>query len=331
MANKSIKLIVTILTLITAFGCSSPETIEVKIPPPLSEEEVNQVFGLTDSELTTNNNELPLETNAVAPDAPQQQNTTEASVPAEQASVSQVVNGYVLVRRERQKLDGTFVFADEFEHDYANNRIIRTTSPGGGDRDLRPFSVSSYDEVGNRTYVESADTPPSLLSSKIEFLYDTAGFLRTENGYFLDNGRQYSSINYQYHPDGRVEEKRNADDGVRVAMTYNDQNQLILTTRYFTGSSFIDPSTYQFEHVPNTDLIRQVGLVDETGASVNGFTVFNRDGNGNVISTELFDADGNPKSIDRYYYEQSPEPVYNFWLHIFRFFPEDARVALLGL
>jgi len=173
--------------------------------------------------------------------------------------------------------------------------------------------------------------PPVSLGNDtftIEYLYDAAGFLRTENGCSLSNGQQYSSIDYQYHPDGRLEEKRDSDDGVRVSMTYNDQNQLILTTGYF---SFSDPFTHQFEHVPNSDFIRQVGRVDQTGASINGFTVFNRDDNGNVISTVLFDADGNPTSIDRYFYERSPEPMYNYWLHIFRFFPEDARTALLGL
>lgn len=277
---------------------------------------------------TDDTSTLAEQTSAADASVSSPQNTPEESESDPQTTVSQVVNGYVLVRRERFRLDGTLYFADEFEHDFANNRIVRTTSFREGDDDLRPFTHSSYDEAGNRTYVEDADTSLSFAGRR-EFLYDAEGFLTTENGYLLSNGSQYAAIDYRYHPDGRLEGKRDpdSDGGRRLVTVYNDQNQLISTTLDFPGSPGNIISTDLFEYEPGTDLIRRAETVDQAGRSISGYVLYDYDTERNMIGIERFDASGTPTSTDRFIYEQSPEPVYNFWLHTMRFFPEDARVA----
>ena len=93
---------------------------------------------------------------APAENASQEQGNSMESEPAETitnssadagtnvAGTSLVTNGYVMVRNERLRLDGSLRSVVQFEVDYENNTLIRSSSYPNGVNDLTVHELFSY-------------------------------------------------------------------------------------------------------------------------------------------------------------------------------------------
>lgn len=252
-----------------------------------------------------------------------------------EATRSLVSNGYILVRNERLRLDGSIYDVVEFDINYETNTLTYSSSYPNGVDDLMVHKIYVYDQVGNLIMTQDIDedmeeSDAFSLSSREEFIYDVNGLLVQEHKLFLSSGRQVDNI-YTYHEDGKLDNKLDINEyrTISVSMEYNENRQLISTTeQYSTAGIFSQSSTLavvQFEHFAQTDQIMRAEAFDEDGDSISGYATYKYDGNGNLIQIDWFREDGTPWFFDVFYYEPSIEPVFNYFLHNRQFFPEDTR------
>lgn len=240
-------------------------------------------------------------------------------------SASLVNNGYMLVRNERLRANGTVYNLSVFEYDIVNNQITQSISSSNGLDDLNAYATYTYNESGNLTYVNIL-REFEFLAVKFEFIYGVAGNLEEFNSYGLD-GNRIEQFVFSYYPDGRINQKIDSDQYGEKIITanYDEDNRLESTT----GSSEFYPSAPRISHISfghenGTDDFR-AETFKESGESATGYSLHQFDDAGNLVRVDWFRVDGTPWFSDRYVYEPAPEPVFNYWTLTLRYFPEHVR------
>lgn len=241
---------------------------------------------------------------------------------------SLVVNHFILVRKESRKAgaEGPIFAVTEFEIDYDNNRLTRLSDHPNGIEDLTANTVFEFDQSGN--LISQRDIDDRGTASIKQFIYDSEGQLTNLNGFMASNGNPSSTWEYSYFPDGKLERKLETSGEPAKAKTYSydDQGRLITIVhqRGGQGGQLNDTYVERFEH----DLVTGQIIVQESfntkGESFGVSSRYQYDTNGNMIAIEWFKGD-DLTHVDQFFYELKPLPIFNYWLHINRFFPEWMR------
>lgn len=241
---------------------------------------------------------------------------------------SLVVNDYVLVRKEsRETGPNSSIFAvTEFEIDYQNNTLTRFSNRPNNVEDLVANTVFEFDQAGN--LIIQRDIDDKGTSSIKEFVYDDRGQLINLNGFMASNGNPSATWEYSYFPNGKLARKMETSGEPAKAKTYEyDKNgtlSAIVHQRGGRAGEFKDTYVERFEHHPATGQISGQESFSVTGESFGLSSSYHYDVHGNMIKIEWYKGD-ELTHTDQFYYELKPQPIFNYWLHINRFFPEWMR------
>jgi len=241
---------------------------------------------------------------------------------------SLVVNDYVLVRKQSRRADtGRAIFAvTEFEIDYQNNRLTRFSEYPNGIDDLTANAVFEFDQGGN--LISQLDIDAKGTSSRKEFVYDEAGQLVNFNGFMASNGNQNSAWQYYYREDGKLDRKVefSGEPAKAKAYEYSDQGSLISVTHQRGSRNGTFQTTYieRFEHHRKTGQITRQESFSPDGKSFGVSSTYHYDKHGNMVRIEWFKG-AELTHTDQFFYALKRKPVFNYWLHISRFFPEWMR------
>jgi hypothetical protein len=189
----------------------------------------------------------------------------------------------------------------------------------------------TYDEAGNLTSQQHIGDAADG-GVREEYVYNSAGYMTNLNAYFLEDDRQFAAYDYSYRPDGKIERKIDEDETTTITIdyVYDDNGRLLSSNRLYQNSAFSDDITLTvvFEQSADSNEIIRAEAVEDNGDSVSGYSEYHYDANGNLVQIDWFREDGEPWFVDIFYYEPTPEPIFNYWLYIRQFFPENMRHPL---
>lgn len=251
--------------------------------------------------------------------------------PDDEPAANIVANGYALVRAERMRPDGSVFGVVEFAIDYDGNTLTRLSSYPDGINSLTAHEMLKYDEAGNLTARQHiGDSAEDGVRE--QYVYNTAGYMTNLNAYFLEDDRQFSAYEYSYRPDGKIERKIDEDETTTIIIdyAYDDSGRLLSSNRLYQNSASSNDLTLTvvFEQSVDSNEILRAEAVEDNGDSVSGYSEYQYDASGNLVQIDWFREDGEPWFVDIFYYEPTPEPIYNYWLYTRQFFPEEMRHPL---
>jgi len=244
------------------------------------------------------------------------------------SNTSLVVNDYMLVRKQSRRADAnaTIFAVTEFEIDYKNNQLTRFSEYPNGVDDLSANTVFEFDHSGN--LVSQLDIDDKGTSSRREFVYDKAGRLINFNGYMASNGNQNSAWQYHYTDDGKLDRKveTSGEPAKAKVFAYSAQGSLNSITHQRGGPNGKLETTYieRFEHDPESRQITRQESFAPSGESFGVSSTYHYDQHGNMVLIKWYRGD-ELTHTDHFFYALKQRPVFNYWLHISRFFPEWMR------
>jgi len=262
---------------------------------------------------------------------------------------SLVVNDYVLVRKESRyaakeaedgadgtndgdgadgadEIEAAIYAVTEFKIDYQNNRLTRYSEYPNGVDDLTANTVFEFDKAGN--LISQLDIDDKGTSSRKEFVYDDAGQLIEFNGFMASNGNQNSAWEYHYRADGKLDKKveTSGEPAKAKVFGYSDEGNLVSVTHQRGQQAGTLETTFveRFKHDPVSGQIIGQESFSKEGVSFGNSSSYHYDEHGNMIKINWFRG-SDLTHTDHFFYELKRKPIFNYWLHISRFFPEWMR------
>jgi len=255
-------------------------------------------------------------------------NANDAQISNGNSGASLVVNDYMLVRKQSRHADAdeTIFAVTEFKVDYQNNQLTRFSEYPNGVDNLSANTVYKFDQSGN--LVSQLDIDDKGTSSRREFVYDEAGQLISLNGYMASNGNQNSAWEYHYRDDGKLDRKveTSGEPAKAKVFAYSAQGNLKSVTHQRGGQNGKLETTYieRFEHHQKSGQITRQESFGPDGKSFGVSSTYHYDQHGNMVQIKWYRGD-ELTHTDQFFYALKQRPVFNYWLHIGRFFPEWMR------
>jgi len=251
------------------------------------------------------------------------------------ANSNDTVNGYHLVRSVDYNQFGQVTESETYQYDFDANRIdierMQTENSELGVF-IDPSAQEFYDEQGRLTLRE---TPRDQGFRRNTYAFNSAGLLEryeTTGGFFtIVADLEYDSL-------GNLVK---AVESSPAVVSDPEPRAVVRTYNYFFNSDgFLASSNYEqalFDAANVKEVVdassttysyddqgRRISAVTTDSPPIMDDSVFTRvykyDSNGNVSERTVSDSVGFIRRTE-YFYEASPEPIYNFWLRSFKYFP----------